>query len=247
MAKHCAPHIKNNSITCYSKDSLIKISKSLDLKYKGKTKNMLWKNIKSKLQTKCNNEICWSNNNSNIQNKTFVSKAPKSWKYNKNQWLSTTDINSVLEKYEKKYKTFKYIGAIPSDCPKDIYCELSNFNSKIKNYKKIGIVYNLDKHYQSGSHWVAIFINLNTNKIIYFDSYGDNPPKLINFFIKKCCKNLNLDFSYNTKRYQYGDSECGMFSIYFILNCLKNKSLKHLNKKNFNDFVMGELRTILFR
>ena len=202
MAKYCSPHIKNATYTCYSKNSLQKIAKNLKISYSNKNKKELWNNIKKELEYKCNDEICWTNNLRSIQDNTFVSKAPNSWKNNKYQWLSTTDINNVLEKYEKKYKTFKYIGAIPADCPKDIYCELSNFNSKIKNYKKIGIVYNLDKHNEPGSHWVAIYIDLNTKTITYFDSYGDLPSKLIGHFIKKCIKQLNLKFNYNKKRYQ---------------------------------------------
>ena len=29
-----------------------------------------------------------------------------------------------------------------------------------KGKNKIGIIFNLDKHYQSGSHWVSLFIDI---------------------------------------------------------------------------------------
>ena len=35
---------------------------------------------------------------------------------------------------------------------------------------QIGIVFNLDKHDQEGSHWVSMFIDLKRDGIYYFDS-----------------------------------------------------------------------------
>ena len=45
------------------------------------------------------------------------------------------------------------------------------------NKKKIGIVFNLDKHDQEGSHWICMYVDLYTDDIYYFDSYGQKPPK----------------------------------------------------------------------
>ena len=36
---------------------------------------------------------------------------------------------------------------------------------------KIGVIFNLDKHDQSGSHWVAMFIDLENKFFFYFDSF----------------------------------------------------------------------------
>ena len=59
---------------------------------------------------------------------------PQSWVQNLNEWLSTIEINNVLYQYEKKYNNFKFYGAVPSDCPTEIYCKLSEL--KINNLQK---------------------------------------------------------------------------------------------------------------
>ena len=95
--------------------------------------------------------------------KNFKPKMPKSWFKNINEWLSTLEIEDVMNQYDKKYKNFKFLGAVPSDCPKSIRCSLTNLNLKgflKQKITKLGIVFNLDEHHQSGSHWVALMIDL---------------------------------------------------------------------------------------
>lgn len=127
-----------------------------------------------------------------------------------------------------------------------VWDELCNFSLKkhLKNGKrKIGIIFNLDPHYKDGSHWVAVFIyipkqdmhriqQVNTGEIsdsqagiYYFDSYGDKAEPQIRKFMKtvsKQAKQLGIEMSMkeNNKRHQYSDSECGMFSMYFIIRML---------------------------
>ena len=36
-----------------------------------------------------------------------------SLKENKNEWLSTTDIYSVMEQYQKAYPEFMFVGTVP--------------------------------------------------------------------------------------------------------------------------------------
>ena len=120
-----------------------------------------------------------------------------------------------MKQYEDKYKNFKMIGVFPIDfrtklgptCVSPIMCKLS-ISDLIKNKKnKLGFVFNLDKHYQSGSHWTSMFINLNNKSknfgAFYYDSVGNKPPREIFDFIKILQKqskkvfNTNLPFKYN--------------------------------------------------
>jgi hypothetical protein len=112
------------------------------------------------------------------------------------------------------------------------------------------MVFNLDPHYKSGSHWVGLYINLkNINEpfVGYFDSYGYKTPELI----ERLMKSFRLQIStcklgYNARRFQYGHSECGMFSLYFIICMISGISFQDFCKDSVNDKFMLQLRQILF-
>ena len=60
-----------------------------------------------------------------------------------------------------------------------IYNQIINGKNKKCPITKIGIVPNLDEHWQGGSHWVALFADLVKGQIYFFDSYGYRPePRL---------------------------------------------------------------------
>ncbi len=186
--------------------------------YTGKSKKQIWDQLSNRLFNQCGgDEMCWAEqgfvkrlNNKEIDSKTFKPWMPKSWKRNPNEWLNTSNINSVMLQYQDAYDDFLYLGTVPRDCPMGVSCHLSNIDLK-KLYKKygvrrVGLIYNLDLHNQRGSHWVAVFMNLGSKSITYFDSYADKPPKLIHDFIKKCISQMkdigvNLKYQVNERRH----------------------------------------------
>ena len=144
---------KNKNTTCYSKESLELIANKLNetnekkIKIKNKSKKKIWDEIQENFYETCSNkEACWKNQryikdlkNTEIQKFTFKPDYPKEWKSNKNTWLNTYDIYNVMKQYEKKNKDFKFLGAIPSDCPVSINCELINLDLMDLKKKKIHI------------------------------------------------------------------------------------------------------------
>ena len=80
-------------------------------------------------------------------------------------------------------------------------------------------VINLDEHYDTGTHWIALYVK--NNDITYFDSFGvEHIPKEIKAFIKK--RNITT----NIFRIQAYDSiMCGYFCIGLIDFMFKGKSL----------------------
>jgi hypothetical protein len=52
---------------------------------------------------------------------------------------------------------------------------------------------------------------------------------------------------HNRIRHQYGNSECGVFSMNFIMERLGGKSLTRISKEKLTDERMNELRKILYR
>tara|TARA_A100001015_G_scaffold295426_1_gene374387 strand:+ start:1278 stop:2105 length:828 start_codon:yes stop_codon:yes gene_type:complete len=258
--------------SCFDKSSLLKIAqaynrtadKQFKIKTSNRTKEQLWNDIRNRLYGRCkDDERCWlkqgldnSNKLSQLDKERFRPKMPDEWKKNKYTWLSNFDIEKVMDQYELVNNDYIFFGPVPVDCPNGIMCELTNMNPiKLKrdNIRKIGIIFNLDKHNQPGSHWVALYIDMTKpiHIIDYFDSYAGNPPELIRKFILKLhnifiTNNIRSVMIYNDKRHQYGHSECGIYSIFYILNRIDGKTPYDMSKKLITDSRMNELRKLYF-
>ena len=149
-----------------------------------------------------------------------------------------------MEQYEQtpEYKHFEFIGPTPIDFDvvlKDhhqtrcVYNELCHFdlNKLVHQGKtKIGIIFNLDKHDQSGSHWVSLFIDVPGKFIFYFDSAGPRCPKPIRELVRRIQTQAtqmghNFRFYQNSpKVHQHSNTECGVYSLFFIITMLTDKT-----------------------
>ena len=271
---NCAPcQIKNNKSkkfkSCYSKDSLIKIAeiwnKNNTLNHiiiEKQTKKKIWDQIQKNLNFVCKkDEYCWKKQDFikklkdiDIEMYTFKPDYPKAWVKDEKTWLNTYDIYYVMKQYEKAYDDFIFLGPIPSDCPTKIKCELTKLDligMKKNNFNKVGIIYNLDISSGQGTHWVAMYIDNKNNEINYYDSYGSKPVPLINNFIKSLVDkytehNFKSTVIYNDKRHQYGHSECGVYSMNFILERLHGTTMYDISQVNIPDKKMNHLRKLLY-
>jgi hypothetical protein len=194
-------------------------------------------------------EFMSDENQKALHSATFRPDGPQG----KFDWLSTLDINKVLHQYEHKHDDFKFLGAVPID-----FYEL-NIPMMVKNKKytfkninfqeclengitKFGVVFNLDESWKKGSHWVSLFFDLKQKQIYFSDSYGLKPEKrivkyidVVKNFMNKYNRNKTPDIRYNKTQHQKGNSECGVYSINFIIRLLKGKTFDHLTKKRFSD------------
>lgn len=246
-------------------------------------KKYLLKELIDKLPTTCKSQECLLKekfvinlNDHDILYKTLRPLGPK----NKIKWLSSSDINQIMYQYTFKYFDYKFFGALPLDFENiemPISYDITQFLNTITNlYKdnkyKLSYVINLDKHYQSGSHWVALYINLKDKQIYFFDSYGFEPKKeiikLMSYYYfwmsrmnnNKCkleiikfnesgvCENNdNIDIKYNNIRHQYKHSECGVYSINLILRLLKGESFNDITQNITKDDDVNKCRKEYFR
>ena len=243
----CSPKHQDNDFTCYSNESLFKL-KSLwnarhpDVLITSNEPREIWESLKQRLKNVCNKESCWLKQNfastgldKEMLMYTFAPKSPDDWKKNPNEWLNSIDIENVMKQYEKEFPYFDFIGAAPIDfdSPKMygecVWEELCHFDLRIsmRNGKnKIGIVFNTDPHYLSGSHWISMFISLKHKFIFFFDSTGTSPPKEVKRLIDKIKqqgKALGITFKYieNKKHHQKKPTECGMYALFMIINLLR--------------------------
>ncbi len=216
----------------------------------------LTKNIKNKYD--CDDQLCWLNlpimPNDEVKNDTFRPDGPNEG----TKWLSTTDIDKVLKQYESVYKDFVSFGAVPRDFKKLSNLEINaphyNFDNLLNSNKsKIGMVVNFDYSTGRGTHWVAVYVDLKKGQIYYSDSYGTKPIKEIKDFmdysenfIKKKYLNINIDRKNNMMQHQKKNSECGVYSINFILRLLKGESFNDLTSKRLPDDSVNKCRNKYF-
>lgn len=212
----------------------------------------LYKSINERLSQLCNKEFCWIDLDfvsqvtdaalrKKLKTVTFKPQAPPG----RYDWLNTNDINAVLVQYEQKFSDFTFLGALPSD-----FFKLVNMNyNSLKRYALVGIVFNLDTHDKTGSHWVAFVIDNKNKNLEYFDSVGDPPNKIISKFISKLRKIGYNDYELriNTTVHQTKNTECGVYSIYYTIGRLKGISSDKLFSKVVGDSKMNKFRDYIFR
>ena len=227
------------------------VNKLIDIK--NKNKKQLWYSIYKRLEPICKYEYCWIDLDliSNIDDISlrekilyFTFKPKMTPKID--SWLSTKDINDVLQQYQDNYN-FKFLGALPCD-----FYKITKINyNDIYNYKKIGIVFNLDDHTQKGSHWVALLIDNTLKTIEYYDSAGRRPNKNIKYFINKVYnflkKNDNYIIKYNNKKHQFKNSECGVYAIHFLIKRMIGVTFENICKDKIPDEQMTLFRNYIFR
>lgn len=176
-------YIKRNKV-CSTKENCVP---KKPISIKNKSKKELWNSIYNRLNKICKYEWCWVDQSFiNVIPDEYLQEKLKYFTFkpkmnnNKYNWLSTSDINNVMQQYQEFDKSFKFLGALPCDFYKITKVKYND----IPKYKKIGIIFNLDTHDKSGSHWVSFLIDNRNKTIEYFDSIGHSPNVHIKQFIK---------------------------------------------------------------
>jgi len=279
---NCSPIVKNKTAhksTCYTNKLLLNIRDAYNKQpqYKNKqirstnTKEILYQ-LRKNLHDICEHEKCWLKFLSTEQQRVinemvFSPEKPAKWKKNPFEWLSNYDILNVLKQYEESNPRFKFIGPTPIDfdtviqttnmCVLDDLCRFSLKKYIDSNIDYIGIIFNLDKHTQSGSHWVSMFIDLKNSFIFYFDSATNKTPNEIKILVDKIqtqAKELGISLKYfenYPNNHQRSNTECGMYSLYFIITMLDEKKsvtskIRLFKEKKISDSHMRNLRNIYF-
>jgi len=263
--ENCAPSITrkqdtNKHSSCYTPKDMkrlkAKFNKTRRHKIVATKSEEIWADIADK--TNCIRESCFATT-LNEQPLQFTPKQPHTWAKNPTSWLSSTDIELVLKQYKSGYPEFNYIGPSPADfhvkkngqCVWNDLCNFSLEEQLAMGHTKIGIVFNIDVDSGPGMHWVAIFIDMSVKKFYYFDSTGNsihNEKHIYKFYelVKKQDKSYTLTENYPVE-HQFGNTECGIYSIFFIVTMLKTSNFKlFTNKNTFPDKEMVRLRTKYF-
>lgn len=293
---YCSPtqeeHYKEFK-SCFDKKTLLRIASSWNrfhnndaiLQPDKMTHRDLWNAINQKFKPYCgkSDEICWIEqlnlSNDEIVKESVKPEMPKEWKQNPHTWLTNFNIEAVIEQYEKVNPNFEFLGVYPVDFrsknyfnnDKCLYQETCNIDMEYKMEKGIryiGMIINLDKHNEPGSHWVALFICIDPKQscfgAYYYDSYSGEAPIEVQQFMLDLQKQGNayarshhikreFKVQYNTIRHQYGHSECGMFSMVYLIRWMsllkqrKHVTLDDVVKVKITDDDVYKMRSVFFR
>ena len=127
---------------------------------------------------------------------------------------------------------------------------------QIKSGKtKIGMIFNTDPHYKPGQHWLSMFVDIKKGKIFFFDSVGNKIPKPVMMLVNRIKEQglalsppINFEFDQNHPvEHQYSTTECGIYSLFFIVHMLEDKITKEYLKTHIiKDKYMENFREIYF-
>jgi hypothetical protein len=220
-----------------------------------------------------------------IEKEELRPEMPIEWYTNSKEWLSNYDIEDVMLQYDKSPENkYAFLGVYPIDFSEEdkfgrcLYSQICSLD--IKKYinrkiKHLGLITNLDKHNQSGSHWTSTFIIIDPKNKCYGAHYYDSNAISIPAYVKKFINNIKqrlliiypnnkFNITFNTMRHQQKNTECGMFSmthqIRWLNSILKHKKLnlpdpykdanfiKYItNNNNITDDNMNICRKYLYR
>ena len=195
--------------------------------------------------------------------RTLRTRRPTAWVNKPNQWLDNYNIAGCMRQYETATPWFRFLGVFPIDfsapnpythgAPKCLHADLCSLHLPTeyqKGRRGLGAIFNLDPHYKGGSHWVGLYIDLHDIKkprISYFDSYGYQTPAMIARLMRSFTLQIpGCELAFNARRFQFGDSECGMFSLYFLICMIHGIPFRTFCKDSVKDGFMLELRKVLF-
>ena len=249
-------HKKNSSQGCFP--SAIRRRLTKRIRHRGG----LCKKDHSKERCLLENSDIPDNEKAYLQKKYLRPPRPDVWEKDPDQWLDSNNITDVMKQYEDTYKDFKFLGVLPIDfaapdpykggdgkCIVNTICDLKLPELEKSGISRLAAVVNLDPHFKDGSHWVGIFIDLRPSirKVYYFDSYGIKPPQQIATLMRSLTlQDPDLTLEVNGRRFQYQGSECGMYSLYFIIRMLDGANFGEFCHQVIPDEEMIRLRRWIF-
>lgn len=261
----CHPkHKSRKTKSCLSQESMSRIHRSSGHTSKSGSRTEL----EVRLNCSTGDDVCLveksglsPDDKKTIEKQSFRPKMPVEWTSDMSTWLSDEDIRQVMTQYEEAYPEFKFLEVAPIDfsaqdpyvkdkkkCIAESFCKVDFTALKAEGKKYLGAIFNLDPSYKGGSHWVAIFINIPKKEVNYFDSYGMSPPKQIAHFMKSLTlQEKSLKLQNSGRRFQYKGSECGMYSMIFILSMLNGENFRHFCRNPISDNEAQGFRNFLFR
>lgn len=126
-----------------------------------------------------------------------------------------------------------------------------------KGFKTFGVVMNTDKRTNGGIHWFSLFCDFRVTPctVEYFNSSGNKPMRQIQDWLTKTETAINqsgvckatVEILSGLIHQKDSETECGLYSIYYIWNRLNNIPPTNFQEKRIPDSKMIEFRKTIFK
>jgi hypothetical protein len=256
----CHPRLRTPNGKCLPPEKLQELARSL-----GAPRGLKGNRLRNWIirRTRCRSERCWvekapmhGGSKQELIHKFFRPTRPESWKNDPDDWLDSLNIEQVMKQYEETYPEFKFFGAVPIDfsapnpnnldgkhCVEQQMCELNLKKLAARGITKLGYVFNLDPSTKDGSHWMSGFTDIPAHQTYFFDSYGyEPPPQVARFMRSLTVQDPEMKLEFCSRRFQYSDSECGMYCIIFIMSMLEGVDFKSFCRNPIPDKDVFQMR-----
>lgn len=177
---------------------------------------------------------------------------------NTNEWLSNDDIDGYFKKLETQYPKFKAIPYQMIDFPTQVHHQSKQITQLdfLKEYDQgkryFGAAINTDVSSGTGIHWFAFFVDLSSKPctIEFFDSTGNPMDSTVREWAmklqQKLASRMPCNIIENRQQHQHENSECGVYTSFYIFARLSGMSFKDFQKEKINDARIAEFRKGLF-
>jgi len=222
----------------------------------------------AKQVTSCDNEACILKNAQFSQfigpiqaDETLQDRFKPAGPANNTEWLNNDNIDYVLEQWAKKYPGFVHVpfqmidfDVIGTELSRIDLCQVYE-----SGMKKLGCVINTDRSTGRGIHWFCIFIDMSGPEwtLEYFDSAGEYPKTSVHKWLntqrsllatKHPDKQIKVVDVTRSNQLQKSTTECGVFSLWYILSRLSGIPYTYFSQPNaIDDKMMYDFRKFLFR
>ncbi len=249
----CAPHLRKAGArhVCSTAESITQLRKWL----KTNTADPVEVVEAAKEHTGCDSESCLYKKiqvlNKDDLGDRFAAQGP----WNSTTWLSNDHIDQVLEQWRIKFPKFYHVPFQMRDFAKT-GGELTrvNWREVAGEYTSLGCILNTDTSRGTGEHWVAFYVDFVNRTVEYFDSAGHKPHPEFSSFVVDTAHRLSevtgkryTDQLVTRVEHQQGNTECGVYSLYYIISRLNGVPYKAFEYGKIDDNMMVEFRKLLFR
>jgi len=171
-------------------------------------------------------------------------------------WLSDRDVDSALAGWTRAFPRFYHCPYAMMDFDKqETPFATVRLADVIHTMDTFGAIINTDVSTGPGEHWVAAFIDMRQPlcTVEYFDSVGAPPPKPIVAWMERRCEELRAlgrtaeACVAANKQHQRSNTECGMYSLYYIRCRLEGQPVGMFAVGTVPDARMKAFRKHVFR
>jgi hypothetical protein len=253
----CAPHVDEAGGVCLTAPTVAAVAAAAGVKPGADAAQTI---AAAKAATECSNQHCLLEKTNGALSSAAVDAERLRLKplgpAATRKWLSNSNIDWSTQQWTQLFPDFHPIPfAMMNFMSYD--CALKKFDpAALRDARTFACVLNTDHHPGRGKHWVCVFGDMRTTPwtIEYFNSSGRPPPaELVNWMVdmrqrmRRCAPGGACDDVVVSRRaHQEGDSECGVYCLFYIWSRLHGVPWTAFRENRVADHEVAAFRPRLF-